>query len=1035
MKKLLLFATLAALTPVMQGARPERASSQEQTGSRRAVSINIDVPFEMTPTADEAALFTLIDANGDNKKWAYRSNFGGLVSPSNDNMNSDDWAITPGLRVTDTSSNYEFAFTMKHNMRGPSFASSFEFYIGTSPDVASMTTLIGRIDGFYCETANVAVPQSIAFAFPGGPGTYYLGIRCISPKLENGVSPWPCTFQNLSMHAMQTAASAPLQPTDVTATPGAEGALSTTVTFTMPATSMNGAALPADTPLTAVLTSSVETQTATALPGTAVTMNVATVQGDNVLSLQVNGDVDGEPLQIPIYTGVVLPKRVHDLSYTLSPDNMTMNITWTPPTEGENGGYIDYDNLEYQVYISDTQDLTYRLLANVGNALAYSYTMSAGAQLRTVRLKVLAANAAGVSTDDVNWIGQDPVMVSDMLGTPYAIPAVENFDNKDMAFTPLTILRPNEDYAGRWTIDDPSGCVADENQSALIAYSPYDEGSTLARVALPKFSTLGQHNVAFTLKAMRYSGYTTWMDVYARNHDEELTLLGRINCAAGQNDWIETSFPLPAQFQNKDWVQIVIDADLADVDYIYAIDSYKLAVTAANDVAMMGLDSADALMPHSAATFTATLTNFGFSTVSPQVRFSATDAEGTLLAEQTVDVNAMTPGASTTVTWVYTPHTGLMDSEITITAQITTPDEVEANDAKSLVAHVRRTTLPAVNDLTATLSPMGVTLNWNEPLLHRTIDESVESVADFYYGEQLGTLRGVDMDGQSVYKFANIEMPNEQLPKAFIVVNPSQLTGSDLEAHTGDKFLMATCPERASTSAPLPQAANDWLITPQLQERSYVSFYWDIISPTYPETIRLMVSSTGDNPSDFTELKQIIKGHTGWEKVEIRLPEGARYFALNYVSRDMFGIFVDDVQFVSATDTHTLTDYEVYRDNERIGRTVETTFTDPSPMGGQTYDYHLICNTDGGASVKSNVTSVYADDEILSGIDSAMNATSVRALKGGVEVSGCDSFNICDASGMVITTCQCDGATRFVPLAPGVYMVGIGHRTFKVMVR
>ncbi len=56
-------------------------------------------------------MFTIIDANGDGKKWQYRSNFKGLQSPTNSKADCDDWAITPGIRFTSDDKNYELSFT------------------------------------------------------------------------------------------------------------------------------------------------------------------------------------------------------------------------------------------------------------------------------------------------------------------------------------------------------------------------------------------------------------------------------------------------------------------------------------------------------------------------------------------------------------------------------------------------------------------------------------------------------------------------------------------------------------------------------------------------------------------------------------------------------------------------------------------------------------------------------------------------------------------------------------------------------------
>lgn len=1023
-----LCAALIAGTAFMY-ARNERAVTP-MAPPQKAVVITVELPMEMTPTADDISLFTLIDANNDAKKWAYRSNFGGLVSPSNDKMACDDWAITPGLRFTDADTNYEFSFTMTHNMKGPDFASSFEFYIGTAPDPASMTTLIGKIENFYVPVANQNIAQSVPFAIPGDAGTYYIGIRCVSPALTDGVSPWPCTFKSLAVKAMESSASAPLQPTDVAVTPGAQGALDATVAFTMPVKSMNGKDLPAVTELSAVVTSGVETKTVKALPGVPVSITVATQQGDNNLTLQVNGAEEGEPMPLAVYTGVVLPMRVHDLIATLTPDNMSMTIDWTPPTAGKDGGYVDFNAIEYNIYISDEPNGDYRLLENIGNALTYTYTMAPGAKLRTVKLKVLPSNAAGVSTDDVNWVDQDPVSVSEMLGTPYALPAIEKFDNLDMAYTPLTIQRPNEDYAGRWRIADPSECVPDENQSALMAYSPYNEGSTMGRVALPKFSVKGMHNVAFSLRAMRYSSYASTMNVYACNYNEELTLIGTINCG-GAMEWVDCSYPLPEQFQDKDWVQIVIDVDLADVDYVYAIDSYKLAVSAATDVAVLDVATSDPLVPGSAAMFTARLANLGFNAVTPRVRFSAADASGNVVASQDVDMPSLASGAETSVKWSFTPAVEQMDSEITIKAELLTSDDVASNDVASATLHVRRPDLPVVSDLTAQATSAGVELSWSAPALNRTVTESFETLDDFYYGEDMGAFTAYDGDGKTVYKFASLSMPNEQLPKAFMVVNHDMLNGGEgLEAHEGVKYLMATCPEQIGDRKQGP--ADDWLISPEVTGGSYVSFWLNIISENYPETLRIMTSATTSETTAFTELMSLVKPKMGWQLVEFRMPADAKYFALNYVSDNMFGIMVDDVKFVSATDMHTVSSYNVYRDGAFAASVTEPRYVDSSVVPGTSYTYHVTAVTD-GESVKSNKVSITAGSSGIDGIDGTTPV--VTAVDGAIRFENCRNIRVYDMAGNTLADGVTAGNVTRVPVAPGVYLAVADGKAYKVIVR
>ena len=88
--------------------------------------------------------------------------------------------------------------------------------------------------------------------------------------------------------------------------------------------------------------SEVDTKSVEALPGADVSLDVATKQGDNRITVQVNNEKEGSPYEYSVYTGEVLPMRIHNLKGVLSRDNMTYTLTWTAPDKGENDGYVDF---------------------------------------------------------------------------------------------------------------------------------------------------------------------------------------------------------------------------------------------------------------------------------------------------------------------------------------------------------------------------------------------------------------------------------------------------------------------------------------------------------------------------------------------------------------------------------------------------------------------------------------------------------------------------------------------------------------------
>ena len=216
-------------------------------------------------------------------------------------------------------------------------------------------------------------------------------------------------------------------------------------------------------------------------------------------------------------------------------------------------------------------------------------------------------------------------------------------------------------------------------------------------------------------------------------------------------------------------------------------------------------------------------------------------------------------------------------------------------------------------------------------------------------------------------------MPNEALPKAFMVVNPKQIGAADLDAHSGSQYLMAICPDMENGAYP---AADDWLISPEVKGGSVFSFWMDIINEKYPESVRVKVSTTDAQPESFVAIDggSILKVKKGWQKYEYVLPEDAKYVAVNYISQDKFGILVDDIKYVSATDLYAVKAYNIYRNGTKTGTTGDEatsgcSYSDTGLDAG-TYAYQIaVVTADGEEHALSNTATVTLDPTGLDGID------------------------------------------------------------------
>lgn len=973
--------------------RNERAASRATTLPKKS-SYLLQVPFEFSLQTKEEFNMLTLEASANSSKWFFVPSFKAMGSPSPKKVDGayrdvDSWAFLPGAVFTKADNNYELSFDQFSNM---SFGySSVEVWIGTSASADGMVTKIGTIDNFQNNVnKDPKVRQKFSFGLPGGTaGTYYIGFHCVTTVEQDCWS----YINNVAVSETASSSAAPATVVDAVVRAADKGALKANVSFKMPTVDMGNKSLPTDKKLTAVVKSEVDTKTVEAYPGEDVSVEVATKQGDNTITVQINNEKEGTPYEYAVYTGEVMPMRVHNLKGVLSRDNMTYTLTWTAPTEGKDGGYVDYDNLEYDIYLYNQQKDDYEYFATAGKKLTYTYSLDKGEKLRTVRLGVFARNSAGTSDDRVNWVDQDRVYVSDMVGEPYQLPVIEEFENQEIKYSPVRIMYPNEDYRGRWQIQDPTPILADANHSALVGWDPLTEDPTMGRIAIAKFSTLGKSAQAFSVRLLKYVGYSSTMTFYVADYDtapDNLYKIGEVNCNDGnETAWADYTFPIPEKFMNKEWIQIIVDAKYDEYNYMYAIDRYTIASTHAKDLSVVAVNGPQALEVSSTGEYSAEVYNIGTNAVTAKGEFAVVYDGATVARTGKVEDQTVNSGDKYVFKYKYTPIADDYGKNVSIRFTLAGGDEDATNDMAEQQVTVRLSETPVVTSLAAHAVNGGVILSWQQPVLNKTVVSSFEDDEAFSYGENIDGFTNYDGDGKTVCKFSQLTMPNETLPKAFMVVNPKQINATDLDAHTGNQYLMAICPDIEGNEYP---AADDWLISPEVRGGSVFSFWMDIINEKYPESVLVKYSSTDMQPSSFKTVDNgsILKFKKGWQKYEFTLPEDAKYVAINYVSQDRFGILVDDIKYVSAMEMYTVKTYNVYRNGEKIGSTNAMAtgnrgYSDMRLAQG-VYNYQIsVVATDDTEYGRSNTATVNVStsgiDEVNTGRETVSESYLINGIK------------------------------------------------------
>ena len=186
----------------------------------------------------------------------------------------------------------------------------------------------------------------------------------------------------------------------------------------------------------------------------------------------------------------------------------------------------------------------------------------------------------------------------------------------------------------------------------------------------------------------------------------------------------------------------------------------------------------------------------------------------------------------------------------------------------------------APTDLTVTnVMPTTATLNWSGEAESYNVQYRVAAsdVIIFEEGFENG------LSNWTIY--TESESPNTE---GWVVYNGSNIAGAG--NHSGS--YVASAWSWASEA----YNANNWLITPQVDLQGTLTF-WETTAGNWPDSYEVLLSTTGNNISDFTiTLREMQQATGGWSQVNIDLSSysGQGYIAIHHVSYDANYLFIDD---------------------------------------------------------------------------------------------------------------------------------------------
>ena len=884
------------------------------------VPVEYVAPFEDKLTNDVKTFlsYTVIDANEDGKTWAYDTI---PYVTYNSKESADDWLITPSIQL-EADQLYAFQIEAGTSL---SYPEKFEVKFGKAPTVEAMTTTL--IDTVTVNSKTFEVYSSDEFTVSEA-GKYYIGIHGVSdPDM------YKLYVRNISVKK-GIPGIRPDSVTNVSFVADAQGALNAVLSFKAPALDSKGNTLEGAVNVIVDLDGeAIDTIATTA--GAEVTYPI-TVEEDGAYTVALTPYVieekKGAKTTVTTWIGFDIPASVDTL--IIANTGATLELTW--PAVGNVGshkGLVRPEEVTYNVYTVEIVEffgMQFPVLGDIINeepitGTSFSIPNDAATQ-GIVYYAVTAENEVGES---------DEVYASVLAGQPYELPLEERFDDGKMSY--YWNIYYDEDIAD-WNGE------AEDNGSYKLFFTGEDDGLVYMNSGM--ITLKDSENPIVSLETKSF-------------HGTPLTLYIKTSAGAfGKYATLETTAEFATQtvslkeFATENWIQVYFVAQFPVQDTVY-LDNIVLVDQLANNLAL-SLDAPATVKAGGKANLVINVKNLGQNTVADYaVKVYADDA---LIDEFTKDeTDELAFLESAEFVSKFEPTIFAQEGDVTLRAEVVfAADENTSDNAEESEITIKASEAAPVETVAAEAVDGGINVSWT------VAEASVESVVEDFEayeqqiitdGESVNGWLGYDLDKAQTYGWSQdsgAEWPYSGEPFAFAVWTPASVFGSEKPAlaNGANSVLFVSSPDAQN---------NDWLISPQLSGKAQtISFKVSCLTTNYGyEAYEVYYSTTGKDVESFVKLADGQVTVADFTEVSYELPAGATYFAIHYVSNDIFGFIVDDIAFEGVTAAIP-TGYNVYI-NETLVASVAAEVT----------SYNYVGELNAGTTYKVSVSALYGNDESL----------------------------------------------------------------------
>lgn len=968
-----------------------------------------------------------IDGNKDSNYWWIDATRGRAVYSSTE-LDADDYLLIGPFDLTGGDL-YVFSMTAG----GHSILEHIDAYVGTDPNDKSSfaTNIIPRSQ----LNPNIGDSRLAGTFLPESDGRYYFAIHACSDANHKNIYVFDVSVSKVSKQAPAAPVITAIDPR----------AASVKIDFTLPSLTISGDRAGCNAVRiyrdNALLTEITE--------GVADGATLSYEDTDNVTDgmhtyafAAVNAMGQGESKVIDVYRGLDKPGSPSNLK--IREDLNTpglMHLSWTAPTVGMNGGYINPDDVRYLI--------DYALLGGSAGLVSdiqgtsYDLRLDNPTKQGLISASVYGSNAAGAERR--TWITE-----SAHFGPALSIPLRESWPDmtqKSGIWRGDNLFEETSLFESMWDISDgsQSGITPQDNDGGMTALRTNVDGRGY-RIYSPRVDISNAQNPTLVFYYY-YSDNAAEFRTEILVDDKPLVTLSDIDLTpANTGKWIRKEIPLSA-YKNSKYIQVAFAgvAVKAAQDFI-CIDNISISDLINKDLAVNSFEAPVKTGANEQTPFILSIRNNGSDNVAASDYTIALYKNGEIVAEQPgvdIDSDMAKTFEFVDIPTVADPASTEYYAEIIYEAD----GNPENNTSSRATIRVVAPVYPRVKDLKAENTD-GVTLTWSDPsasdMPNTPSIESFETYTAFTTTD-LGewTLHDGDEAPTVILQqsMGVLNYPNIGTPMAWQVIDPyeANIFSFVWEPRTGNNMLVSF---QACVEGTRNIASDDWLISPELYGGAQnISFFARAGMRTeVDEIVDILYSTTGNNPDDFKTLSEnVVIGYTDdWTEYNYDLPEGTRYFAIVHKTYGGLAVLIDDLTYVPAGSTSEVIElrgYNIYRDGKKVNDVLigDNTWTDPAAVRGEQYTYAVSTVWDKGESGLSNEVTVTASTSVQ-----GLNAPeyNIHTIPGGIRVKGADGciLKVYSMTGVCVATRRA-GEVEDIALPAGTYVVLVDNNATKAIVR